>query len=117
MRYFAATLLLAGTIIFSSTAHADYEDKIWVAQCIRDNSQAEAKTEVLYKYCKCMTDKMDDAETMTVTEWESTHTSEKSSCRFSARWNAPSPPPVPAPAPDAPHANGWRNPPTDGGGR
>ena len=99
MRFLAAALLMAGTVLLSGAARADYDDKIWIAQCVRDNAGAEVGTSVLFKYCKCMTDRMDDEETKSVTEWEFTHPDEKAACRIKAKWAVAAPAPAPAPAP------------------
>ncbi len=94
MRFFAAILLIAGTVCLSGAARADSEDKLWIAQCVRDNAGAEVATPALLKYCKCMTNKMSDEETLSVTEWEPTHPGEKTACRTKAKWDAPAPPPA-----------------------
>ena len=99
MRFFTALMLLVGAVVLNGPARADSDDKLWVAQCIRDNAGSEVSTAVLFKYCKCMTNKMDDEETRSVTDWEPTHPDEKAVCRTKAKWDAPAPPQVPTPAP------------------
>ena len=101
MKFFAATLILASAVLVSGVARADSDDKIWIAQCVRDNAVATVATPVLLKYCKCMNDKMDDNETRTITEWEGLHPGEKAACRTKAKWDDQAPS-VPAPAVDSP---------------
>ncbi len=99
MRFFAIALCLAGSVLASGTARADSEDKLWVAQCIRDNAGSEAPTAALLKYCSCMTNKMDDDENKQVKEWEESHSAEKAACVQRAKMNVPAPTAAPAPAP------------------
>ncbi len=95
MRFFAAILLLAGAVLVNGAARADSDDKLWVAQCVRDNAGAEVTTPALLKYCKCMTGRMSDDETRSVTEWEPSHPDEKAGCRTKAQWDSPAPPLAP----------------------
>ncbi len=95
MRFFPVVMLLLGAIFVNGAARADSDDKIWVAQCVRDNAGAEATTASLFRYCNCMMNKMDDEETQSVTEWEPTHAAEKAACRTKAKWDAQAAPVAP----------------------
>ena len=107
MRFFAVALCLAGSVFINGAARADFEEKLWVAQCVRDNAGSEASTKALVKYCSCMNNKMDDEETKSVTDWAISHPDEKAVCetkaglgvRAPAPAAAPAPAPIPAPAP------------------
>ncbi|MEI6560053.1 MAG: hypothetical protein WCO00_16770 [Rhodospirillaceae bacterium] len=104
MKFSAATFLFvgfAGAVFLSGAARADSDDKLWVAQCVRDNAGAEVATPVLLKYCKCMTNKMDDDENRSVAEWEPSHPAEKAACRSRAQWSASSAPPASMESPPA----------------
>ena len=79
--------LVAGISIFSAgLAFADADDAKWVAQCIKDNSDAKVSIEVVTKYCTCMNNKMSSNETLSITAWEKTHPEERSECEKAAGW-------------------------------
>lgn len=78
-----ASLLSVSAINF---AYADADDAKWVAQCISDNQSEGQSVETLTKYCTCMNEKMSASETMSITEWEKTHTKENEECSKSANW-------------------------------
>ena len=99
MRVFAVALCLAGSVFINGAARADFEEKLWVAQCVRDNAGSEASTKALVKYCSCMNNKMDDEETKSVTDWAISHPDEKAVCETNAGLNARAPAPAPAAAP------------------
>jgi hypothetical protein len=80
-------LLAAGLTLASSAAFADADDRKWIAQCIRDNSDAKVSTTVVQKYCTCMNNKMDNNETRTITQWEKSHPQERKACERVAGWN------------------------------
>jgi hypothetical protein len=44
-------LLAAGLTLASGAARADADDRKWIAQCMRDNSNARVSTSVVQKYC------------------------------------------------------------------
>lgn len=67
-------------------ADATEDDAKWVSQCIADNHNQKQEVEVLAKYCKCMSDKMENGETRSVTEWEKSHESEAIACENQAGW-------------------------------
>jgi hypothetical protein len=79
-------LLAAGLTLASGVAFADADDRKWIAQCIRDNSDAKVGTEIVRKYCSCMNNKMDDNETKTITQWEKSHPTERKACEKVAGW-------------------------------
>ncbi len=90
MKFLTGTMFLVSIIMLNGPARADYDDKIWVAQCVRDFASYEVPTPVLYKYCKCMTDEMSDDETQSVKEWEPTHPNEMAACHSKSEGKSPS---------------------------
>jgi hypothetical protein len=80
-------LTALGAALFTSAAYAtSADDKKWTAQCVADNKSEGAKDSVVLTYCKCMVDKMPEAETASVTQWEKTHVSERKACDKVAGW-------------------------------
>lgn len=79
-------LMLLGILMASSMAYADANERKWIARCLQDNADAKVATEVVIKYCVCMTDKMDKTETQTVTQWEKTHPAERAACDRESGW-------------------------------
>jgi hypothetical protein len=73
--FFASKALLAATA----------DDVKWINQCVKDN-KADAKEEVVLKYCTCMNNKMSDNETQSITQWEKTHAPERQACDKEAGW-------------------------------
>jgi hypothetical protein len=76
-----AAFALAGQVSAQSA-----DDKKWVAQCMKDNKDEGAKTEVVRKYCVCMNDKMSDNETRTITQWEKANPAARKACEKEAGW-------------------------------
>jgi hypothetical protein len=82
-----AVLLAAGSLLASSAAFAVSTDDVkWINRCIRDSAGMDASADVKLKYCTCMVNKMDDAETLSVTAWERTHTAEARACDRESGW-------------------------------
>jgi hypothetical protein len=80
-------LATLGAALFTSAAYAgSADDKKWIAQCISDNKNEGAKDSVVRTYCECMVDKMPEAETASVTQWEKTHVTERKACDKEAGW-------------------------------
>jgi hypothetical protein len=83
--------LLLATIVVSFTicapAFAGSDDAKWVAQCIRDNQDAKVSIEVITKYCTCMNNKMDESETLSITQWEKKHPAEMAACDKESGWD------------------------------
>lgn len=86
MKLAAAVLFLLVSLMASSIAYADANELKWIARCLQDNANAKVATEVVIKYCTCMTDKMDRSETQSVTEWEKTHPVERAACDRESGW-------------------------------
>ncbi len=76
---------VASTLAFSM-AYAGADDAKWIAQCLVDNKDEGAKEEVVFKYCKCMNDKMDDNETLSITAWEKKNPGARKDCEKKAGW-------------------------------
>ena len=100
MRYLAAATLLIGLISLNGSAHADSDDELWIAQCVKDNASSDVKEVTLLKYCDCMNDEMDDDDEMSISEWELSHPNEKRACRKKAKWGVQASPPDSLPPSD-----------------
>ena len=80
-------LAALGAVLSTSAAYAtSADDKKWIAQCVSDNRNEGAKDSVVLAYCTCMVDKMPEAETASVTQWEKTHATERKACDKVAGW-------------------------------
>ena len=86
MKRAAVMLVLLGSLMASSIVYADANDLKWIAKCLQDNATAEVTTDVVIKYCTCMTNKMDRSETQSVTQWEKTHQTEREACDRESGW-------------------------------
>ncbi|MBC8379335.1 MAG: hypothetical protein ISR72_06820 [Methylobacter sp.] len=73
------------SITASGLSYANADDTKWIAQCLMDNAKGQT-TEVVQKYCECMNDKMDESETLSITQWEKTHPKEEKECDDKAGW-------------------------------
>lgn len=73
---------LAGPVANAATA----DDVKWINQCVADNKNEGAKSEVVLTYCTCMNNKMDSNETKSITQWEKTHPDEMKACDKEAGW-------------------------------
>ncbi len=76
----------AACILTGPAALAGPDDVKWVAQCVGDNADAKVAVEVVTKYCTCMNNKMSDSETLSITQWEKTHATERTACDREAGW-------------------------------
>lgn len=80
-------LVMAAIMMFSGAAFADKADDMkWIAQCLKDNKDEGAKEEVVFKYCKCMNDKMDENETRSISQWEKANPQARKDCEKKAGW-------------------------------
>jgi hypothetical protein len=86
MKVTAVVLVLLGSLMVSSIAYADANELKWIARCLQDNAEAKVATNVVIKYCTCMTDKMEKSETQSVTQWEKTHPTERTACDRESGW-------------------------------
>jgi len=86
MKFIAFTMLLAGSIMISGTVYADADDEKWINQCIADNSGATVSAEVVKTYCICMNNKMENEDTLSITQWEKNHVAERDACDKEAGW-------------------------------
>ncbi|HEX2217059.1 MAG TPA: hypothetical protein VHG27_10275 [Xanthobacteraceae bacterium] len=75
--------LAASTAAFAQTA----DDRRWVNQCLRDNSDARVAATIVRAYCECMNNKMDDNETRSITQWERANPAAKRECERESGWN------------------------------
>ena len=73
-------VLTFGCMLAAPAAIAGPDDAKWVAQCVSDNKEAKVAVAVITKYCTCMNDKMSDSETLSITQWEKTHATERAAC-------------------------------------
>ena len=62
------------------------DDLKWINKCVSDNQRQGATPEVVRKYCICMNEKMDDAETQSITQWEKSHPKEMAACDKESGW-------------------------------
>jgi hypothetical protein len=87
MKTFLSCMVVSAFLCVAGLAFAGTDDAKWVAQCIQDNKDAKVSVEVITKYCTCMNNKMDDNETLSITQWEKTHKAEREACDKEAGWN------------------------------
>jgi hypothetical protein len=92
-KFVAKSLLVSLTLIGLSVAFAGgtavavtTDDVKWINQCVKDNSDQDAKRLVVLRYCTCMNNKMSDAETLSISEWETTHPEEQKACEQESGW-------------------------------
>lgn len=76
---------MVGLMLSGGAAQADDNAK-WVAQCLKDNSDAKVSEAIVNKYCVCMNDKMDNNETRTITQWEKANPEARKACEKVAGW-------------------------------
>lgn len=74
--------LTVGGVAFAQTS----DDVKWIERCIKDNKNEGAKPEVVFKYCTCMNNKMDETETRTITQWEQANPAAMKACEKEAGW-------------------------------
>jgi hypothetical protein len=89
MKRLSFALVLTGSVLMSNAALAQQmtaDDLKWINQCIGDNKDQGAKSDVVRKYCICMNEKMDNNETQSITQWEKTHAKERKECDRVAGW-------------------------------
>lgn len=81
-----ACFALAAALAAGPVAAGKGDDAKWIAQCEKDNKSEGAKPEVIKKYCTCMNDKMDDNETMSISQWEKKNPKTMEACSKQAGW-------------------------------
>jgi hypothetical protein len=85
-----ATLLLFGaamSLAAPAQAQLSADDIKWINQCIADNKGEPGATDaIVRKYCMCMNEKMDDSETLSITQWEKKNPSARRACDREAGW-------------------------------
>lgn len=86
MKNAVAFLSFVGMVVASTAAFAGADDAKWVAQCLKDNTDAKVSVEIVAKYCACMNGKMDENETQSITQWEKTHATERKACEAASGW-------------------------------
>jgi hypothetical protein len=86
MKTIGIIMLLAVSVLGGSAAYANSDDAKWVSQCVADNKDQNVTIEVITKYCTCMNNKMSSDETLSITEWEKTHPTERRACDREAGW-------------------------------
>ncbi len=86
MKRVVSAFIIAASIMSAGLVFADADDAKWVAECVQDNSDAKVPIEVVTKYCTCMNNKMSSNETLSITEWEKTHPTERVACEKEAGW-------------------------------
>lgn len=62
------------------------DDLKWINTCIADNKRQGATQEVVRKYCMCMNEKMEDGETLTITQWEKKNPKAQAACDKESGW-------------------------------
>ena len=86
MKLIISVLCLSASLVGSGAAWAGADDVKWIAQCVKDNKNEGAKEEVVFKYCACMNEKMDDNETRSITQWEKANPKTAEACSKKAGW-------------------------------
>jgi hypothetical protein len=88
MKLTLVSLYVATGLLFSSGAALaqSADDKKWVSQCIMDNKNEGASPEVVFNYCVCMNDKMDETETRSITQWEKANPEAMKDCERRSGW-------------------------------
>lgn len=88
MKFLAAVLLVAGSLLGTGSAFASTADDIsWIARCMSDNKNEQGvSVDIAFKYCKCMNNKMSDNETKSISTWEKSHPAEMKACDAEAGW-------------------------------
>jgi hypothetical protein len=88
MKFLAAVLLAAGSLLGTGSAFATTADDIsWIARCMSDNkSEQGVSVDIAFKYCKCMNNKMSENETQSISTWEKSHPNEMKACDTEAGW-------------------------------
>lgn len=80
-------LLAAAFVSAASVAQAtSADDKKWIAECMRDNAGAGIGEPIVRAYCACMTNKMSDNETRSVSVWELANPTAKAACDRQSGW-------------------------------
>ena len=86
MKLTTAVLIVVGCAFTAGNAGAATTDDVkWINQCVTDNKGGASEAIVL-KYCTCMNNKMSDNETLSITQWEKTHATERKACDQEAGW-------------------------------
>lgn len=86
MKQTFVVLAMVACVLCSAMAFAGSDDAKWVAKCLQDNKDAKVSVEIVTKYCTCMNNKMDDNETLSITQWEKSHPTEMAACEKEAGW-------------------------------
>ena len=80
----ALSAFLAGAS--SALAQMTADDLKWINRCIADNKRQGATADVVRKYCICMNEKMDDNETLSITQWEKKNPKAQAACDKESGW-------------------------------
>ncbi len=89
MKSAAAAFAVAGFFACACPALAQLsaDDIKWINQCIADNrNEPGASDAIVRKYCMCMNEKMDDNETLSITQWEKKNPAARRACDKEAGW-------------------------------
>jgi hypothetical protein len=78
-----ATAFVGATTVARATSA---DDRKWIAECMRDNAGAGIGEPIVRAYCACMTDKMSDNETRSVSVWELANPTAKAACDRQSGW-------------------------------
>lgn len=57
-----------------------------IAECIEDKTAAKVETDVIKKYCICMSNKMKAGEMQSVSQWEKAHPVAAAVCDREVGW-------------------------------
>ena len=80
-------VLAAASILATAAAQAtSADDRKWIAECMRDNAGAGVGEPIVRAYCACMTDKMSENETRSVSVWELANPRAKAACDKQSGW-------------------------------
>ncbi|MEI6556880.1 MAG: hypothetical protein WCO00_00620 [Rhodospirillaceae bacterium] len=86
MKWFARAALFTVFALSSTAALADMDSMQWIAQCMKDNASATVSADVVSKYCACMNSRMDNNESMTITQWEAANPAVRKECESASGW-------------------------------
>ena len=86
MKFKTIGLLVIASVVASTAVLAQSsDDRKWVNQCARDNA-GTASIAVIYAYCVCMNDKMDENETRSISVWEKANPAAMRACERQSGW-------------------------------
>ncbi len=86
MRHIVFLFITVGVLFVGGTLYADAYDSRKIAECVEDNFDEKASTDVIRKYCTCMNRKIPAGETQSISDWEKSHPVDMAECDREAGW-------------------------------